>query len=73
MLPSLPGGSGISNLDPAVLHKVSEANRCGDNSKNQGKHPLVDLLARVFAKVLQWGDGVTRTEVRGTAAGSAGH
>lgn len=73
MLPSLPGGSGIPNPDPALLHKVSKANRCGDNSKNQGKHPLADLLAHVFAKVLQWGGGVTRAEVRGTAAASAGH
>jgi len=53
----------------------SEANRYGDKSTNQGKHPLVDLLAHVFAKVLQWGDGVTcedrvRVAVEGTAGDS---
>lgn len=30
----------------------------GTTSKTK-KHPLVDLLAHVLAKVLQWGDGVT--------------
>lgn len=54
MLSSLARGAAISKRDPAVLGKVSETNRCRDNSKNQGGHSLLDLLAHTYAKAL-WG------------------